>query len=99
LSSSFPIQGETTDVSLGGCYVATTFPLAVGTPVDFSIWVGTTRIACKAVIRTSDPGVGNGLQFVDLDQLSTEVLCRHLNSLEAADNELNAPTGAIHPHI
>jgi c-di-GMP-binding flagellar brake protein YcgR len=98
-TSSFPIQGETTDVSVGGCYIATTFPLAVGTSIDFSVWVESTRITCRAVIRTSDPGVGNGLQFLNLDQLSTELLSHYLNSLEIAENELNAPTGAIHPHI
>ena len=98
VTSSFPIQGETTDVSLGGCYIATMFPLPVGTNVDFRIWVGSTRIACKAAIKTSDPGVGNGIEFLDLDELSRSILFQYLNSLQTADSPVNAPTGAIHPH-
>ncbi len=96
-SSSFPIQGETTDVSLGGCYVATVFPLPTGTKVNFRCWVCDRPVACKAVICTSDPGVGNGIKFLDLDELGTVWLAKHLDELHGRDNEVNGPTGAIHP--
>ena len=95
--SSFPMQGETTDVSLGGCYVATMFPMPVGTTIDFRCWVAATPIACKAIVRTADPGVGNGIEFLDLDGLSRTVLARHLDSLQANHAEINEPTGVIHP--
>jgi hypothetical protein len=94
--SRFPLGVETTDVSLGGCYVATMFPLAAGTKVDFRCWIGTTAIACKAVIRTSDPNVGNGIAFLDLDELSRAVLANHLEHLQADDAQVNDPIGVIH---
>jgi len=98
-SSNFPIQGETMDVSLGGCYVATVFPLPVGTRVDFRCWVNDRPVACKAVICTSDPGVGNGIQFIALDDQDSAWLGRHLDELQTRDNEVNAPTGAIHSTV
>lgn len=94
--SRFPMTVETTDVSLGGCYVATMFPLAPGTKVDFRCWIGATAIACKAVIRTSDPNVGNGIQFLDLDELSRAVLANHLEHLQAGDAQVSDPIGVIH---
>jgi hypothetical protein len=94
--SRFPLGVETTDVSLGGCYVATMFPLATGTAVDFRCWIGSTPIACKAVVRTSDPNVGNGIQFLDLDELSRAVLTNHLDHLQANDEQVKDPIGVIH---
>jgi|SRR4051794_22952959 c-di-GMP-binding flagellar brake protein YcgR len=100
LHSSFPLQAETTDLSLGGCYVATMFPLPIGTEVEFRFWIEETRVGCRAVIRTCDPGVGNGIQFSDLDELSRERLQAYLASLQGREeNFLNQPTGAIHPHL
>jgi len=96
--SSFPLQAETTDVSLGGCYVATMFPLPKGMAIDFRCWVSGTPIACKAVIRTMDPGVGNGIEFVDLDELSRVTLSNYLDTVR----EEGAGAGSmcvIHPRI
>ena len=92
--SSFPMQGETTDVSLCGCYVATNFPLAVGAAIDLRCWVADAPMACKAVVRTSDPGVGNGIEFLDLDEQSKIMLGHYLDAL-ASDKEVNEPTGVI----
>jgi len=97
VGAGFPIQGETTDVSMGGCYVATMFPLASGTTIEFRAWVDGACIRCKGVIRTSDPGVGNGVQFLDLDAAAVAVLDAHLTKVEregaASDSGLS---GVIH---
>jgi len=97
--SSFPLQVETTDVSLGGCYVATMFPLPKGTAIDFRCWVSGTPIACKAAIRTTDPGVGNGIEFLDLDELSRATLAVYLDSVAGRDAMAQEPTGVIHPRM
>ena len=97
--SSFPLQVETTDVSLGGCYVATMYPMAKGTIVDFRCWVAETSIACKAVIRTFDPGVGNGIEFIDLDGLSTTMLSAYLDSLASKNEQALQPIGIIHSRM
>ena len=94
-NSQYPIQGETTDVSLCGCFVATVFAMPVGTEIDFRCWVGETAVACKAVVRTSDPGVGNGIEFLDLDAPSQEILGRYLDSLQESATQADEPSGVI----
>ena len=48
------------------------------------------------MVCTSDPGVGNGIEFLDLDELSRTVLSHHLDSLQAETNE---PTGVIRASV
>jgi len=97
--SPFTLQAETTDVSLGGCYVATTFPLPKDLTVDFRCWVAGTPIACKAVVRTADPGVGNGIEFLDLDELSRAILSVYLDSLREEGALAQESIIVIRPHI
>ena len=72
--SAFPTQGQTTDVSLGGCYVSTRFNLPVGTKVDLKLWVDGVPLVLQAVVRTSDPGVGQGMQFLNLEAMGEQML-------------------------
>ncbi len=61
-----PCRGNTTDVSLGGCYVATMFPLPIGAAVDFTMWIEGGNIKGRGSVQTCHPGVGMGIQFTDL---------------------------------
>jgi len=79
---SFPSQGSTTDVSLGGCYVSTRFNLGVGQQVELKLWVDGVAVVTKAIVRTSDPGVGDGMQFLQLDAASERVLGEFFARLE-----------------
>lgn len=93
--SRFAIRGETVDVSLTGCYVGSMQPMAVGTEIDFRCWVAARPIDCKAVVRTCDPCVGNGIEFQDLDDLSKSILGYHLHTLQAEDGTVNEAIGVI----
>ena len=62
----FPLRGTTTDVSLGGCYLATIFPLAVGSQIHFSMWVADDNVKGCGSVQTCHPGVGMGIRFIDL---------------------------------
>jgi len=92
--SKFAVRGETIDVSLTGCYVGTMQPIAVGTEIEFRCWVAARPVDCKAVVRTCDLGVGNGIEFLELDDLSKSILGYHLHKL-AEDGRLNEETGVI----
>ncbi|HVO62772.1 MAG TPA: PilZ domain-containing protein [Terriglobales bacterium] len=59
-----PIRGETSDLSLGGCYVGMMFPLPIGTPVEVRLRADDITIIVLGVIATCDPQVGNGIQFL-----------------------------------
>jgi hypothetical protein len=63
--SKSPMRGATSDLSLGGCYVETIYPLAIGTTLELKLQVdGTLLILAKVV--TCDPQVGNGIQFTKM---------------------------------
>ncbi|MGA9470921.1 MAG: PilZ domain-containing protein [Terriglobales bacterium] len=61
-----PTRINATDVSGNGCYIETMMPMQVGTMLRIEIWIDTDRISATAVIRTCDPGVGNGIEFTGL---------------------------------
>jgi|SRR5271165_4274373 len=58
-----PIRGATSDLSVGGCYIETLFPFAIGTNLDLQLSVETTILVAASVV-TCDPQVGNGIKFV-----------------------------------
>jgi hypothetical protein len=63
--SESPIRGATADLSLGGCYIETMFPFAIGTVLELKLQVdGTLQVLAKVV--TSDPQVGNGMEFTKM---------------------------------
>jgi len=63
--SKAPIRGATSDISLGGCYIETMFPFAVGTTMDLKLEAGGTLLVLARVV-TCDPQVGNGIQFTQM---------------------------------
>ena len=51
------------------------FPLSVGTVVDVRMWIGDAPVQAKAVVKTSNPGVGIGIDFTEMtspDRLKLE---------------------------
>ena len=71
--SDSPLRGATSDLSLGGCYLETIFPLPIGTNVELKLQLEDTLLVLATVV-TCDPQVGNGIRFSrmlpeDLEQL------------------------------
>ncbi len=58
-----PLRINATDVSGNGCYVETMLPLPLGTMLRVDFWLDSEHIKITAVVRTCDPGVGNGIEF------------------------------------
>ena len=61
-----PTRINATDVSGNGCYVESMLPLPLGTVLRVDFWLDSERVNITAVVRTSDPGVGNGIEFTGL---------------------------------
>lgn len=55
-----------TDVSGSGCYVEMLSPFSVGTGLAAELWIGAERVTTRALVRTCDPRVGMGIEFVGL---------------------------------
>jgi len=62
------MQTNSSDISGRGCYVETLIPLPLGTKLTVVFWIESEKITCSAHVRSSDPGVGMGIEFVGLDQ-------------------------------
>jgi hypothetical protein len=61
----FATGAVTSDISLGGCYVETMFPLPKGTEVEITLHVGEGVLALGRVM-TCDPNIGNGIMFTKI---------------------------------
>jgi c-di-GMP-binding flagellar brake protein YcgR len=81
-----PLRGATSDLSVSGCYIETIFPLAIGTILDLKLQLGGTLLVMAKVV-TSDPQVGNGIEFTrmlpeDVEELRTFIAAHESETAE-----------------
>ncbi len=94
-ANSSATRGATADLSLGGCYIETIFPLPVGTNLDLQLSIGTT-VLIVAIVATCDPQVGNGIRFVRMLTEDREALRAFL---EAAQVGQDSGPEALSPEL
>jgi hypothetical protein len=94
LGSRAPSRGNTTDLSLSGCYVATIFPLPMGSTLYFTLWIDGGNIKGRGSVKTCHPGVGMGIKF---SRLTIEETCRLKSYVHAA--VLNSPEERFQGYI
>lgn len=78
-----PMQTNASDISGRGCYVESLVPLPLGTPLSVTFWVDGEKINTPAVVRTSDPGVGMGIEYLELPSATQERFQKMLEKLAA----------------
>ena len=76
------LQTSATDISGRGCYVETLLPFPLGTPVQITFWMNSEKIRTAGMVRTSDPGVGMGIEFVGLDEAAQQRFQGLIESLD-----------------
>ncbi len=83
-----PFRCATSDLSLNGCYIETMFPFPVGTPIEIKLQTNNTLLILGRIV-TSDPQVGNGIQFMKMLPEDVEELRIFLDNIqkEARDKE------------
>jgi PilZ domain len=89
-NQKYGIHGQTADLSVSGFYFETMLLLPVGTALNVRLWVGDDLIESDAVVRTCDPGVGNGIEFIQLSRLCADVLAAYLASIAREEEESGA---------
>jgi len=86
-----PLRINATDVSGNGCYVESMLPLPLGTVLRVDFWLDAEHVNITAVVRTCDPGVGNGIEFTGMPNEMKERMQAYL---EAIDPQM----GVAKPH-
>jgi len=86
-----PMREQTSDLSLGGCYVKTTVTIPVGTKLDVGLWLGKEKVVISAIVVTCYPNIGNGIQFLAMPSSDRDRVRRFLESEEIP----TSPTGSV----
>jgi hypothetical protein len=78
------MQTNATDIGGRGCYVETLLPLPQGTEVLIIFWMDSEKIKTSGIVRASDPGVGMGIEFTDLENQVQERLQQLLEKMDTS---------------
>jgi hypothetical protein len=81
------IHGRSTDLGLGGCYVDSLSPFAVGTVVKIRITKNDECFDAKAMVTFSQVGMGMGLSFVASEPQQSALFQRWVTELSGGGGE------------
>jgi hypothetical protein len=81
LESGSRSEGVTSDLSLGGCFVCTSKPLAVKSRARVTLKRKGESVEALAMVRIVKPRIGMGLEFIDIESTSNSTLARWLAQL------------------
>ena len=81
LKSGTRVKGVTSDLSLVGCFVCTRRLLEIGSQVRLILTRKGQNITTPAAVRVVKPGMGMGIEFLDLGQNSNKTLLAWFESL------------------
>jgi PilZ domain len=77
-----PIRVNATDISASGCYVEIGVPFPVGTTLSASLWIASDKLTSTSIVRSSDLGVGMGIEFMGLSSIQQQRVQGYLESLD-----------------
>jgi hypothetical protein len=81
MESGARVEGVTSDLSLGGCFVCTSKPLPIGTRMRITLSRRGQAVEALAVVRILKPRIGMGVEFIDMERPYDEVLRRWLDQV------------------
>jgi len=75
------VDGVTSDISLGGCFICTSKALPQNCRARLKLTRKTEVFEAHVIIRIIKPRVGLGIEFFDLESPSNEILAAWIDSL------------------
>jgi PilZ domain len=81
LESGKQVDGVTSDISLGGCFVCTGKPLPVNARARMRLVRKGQVLEALVVVRIVKPRIGMGIEFFDLEPPFNEMLIAWLDAL------------------
>ena len=88
------MRTKAADISGRGCYVETMLPLPVGKVLSISLWLDAQKVDTPAVVRSCDGGVGMGIEFTGLDEVTQERLQQQIEAMAAEGETSGNANGA-----
>ncbi|HWC16521.1 MAG TPA: PilZ domain-containing protein [Terriglobales bacterium] len=99
--SATPFSGRLDNISLGGCYVATKFPLPRHSRVQLILYLYGMKIPAQGEVRTSD-SQGMGIMFTALDkelELRIKKAVQRLAQTSQSSENRSSQTNSSDAHI
>jgi len=81
MESGDRVEGVTSDISLGGCFVCTSKPLPIRTRLRIIMSRKGQRVEALGVVRIIKPRIGIGVEFIDVEPPSHEILARWIEQV------------------
>lgn len=81
LESGKQVDGVTSDISLGGCFVCTNKPLDINARARMKIRRKGDTLEALVVVRIVKPRIGMGIEFFDLEPPNNELLAAWIDAL------------------
>jgi hypothetical protein len=84
IATGAQLSTRAADLSLQGCYLDSLNPFAVGSKIRIRIVWGGAELTCAAVVRDSQPGMGMGVAFTDMDDARKALIQRWIEKLDSS---------------
>jgi hypothetical protein len=81
LESGLQVDGVTSDISLGGCFICTSKPLSVNSRARMKLTRRNQILEGLVIVRIVKPRVGMGIEFFDFESPNDERLVTWIESL------------------
>jgi hypothetical protein len=81
MESGSRVEGVTSDLSLGGCFVCTSKPLPIATRMRITLSRKGQTVEALAVVRVLKPRIGMGIEFIDVEAPCHEILARWIEQV------------------
>jgi hypothetical protein len=81
LESGQQVDGVTSDISLGGCFICTSKPLGINSRARMKLTRKSQSLEGLVIVRIVKPRVGMGIEFFDLETPNDERLVAWIESL------------------
>lgn len=84
MESGKQVDGVTSDISLGGCFVCTSKPLPMNARARMKLVRKGQALEALVVVRIVKPRIGMGIEFFDLEPPFNEMLIAWIDALRQA---------------
>jgi hypothetical protein len=84
MESGVKADGVTSDISMGGAFICTSKPFPSNARIRITLVRKDQKVEALGVVRIVKPRIGMGIEFIDVESPSHEILRRWVEQLSRA---------------